>query len=446
MPDIYEIVNSTQLDSDLEDIADAIRAKSQGQSQLQFPNEFISEIGSIPTGASITGARDISGVKARENMNAGDTAYIITDKICKWFDLSSPIGNPAYGAAFSPDDSKLALANSTSPYLHIFSTADKSYAKQSISLSGLQNARDVKWTKDGDYIVVGHSGTSGNTKYLAIFRTSDYAAVSKINSSSLPNSIVYDCAFNSAGTRLAVAQASSPYVSIYDTSGSTWTKLNNPSTLPAGQGCSCAWSPDGTKLAVGHVTTPFITIYDTTTSPYTKLANPATLPTGQVMGVVWSNDGTKLICTHNSSPYITVYDTTTTPFTKLADPASLPAGNANKCSLSPDGKILIVPHAGSPFLTIYNTETTPFTKLQNPSNTPAGNAWSSCWQSNGKYFVVGHASGEQYANVYIIATDFPEMFKAANTNIPGAEAFTLGYSKTSVSAGSTGTAVALFEP
>lgn len=44
------LVDSTQLDNDLEDIADAIRAKSGSSSLLAFPNGFISEIGNIVSG------------------------------------------------------------------------------------------------------------------------------------------------------------------------------------------------------------------------------------------------------------------------------------------------------------------------------------------------------------------------------------------------------------
>lgn len=47
------LVDSTQLNSDLTDVADAIRAKTGGSSPLAFPNEFISEIGSISGGGSV---------------------------------------------------------------------------------------------------------------------------------------------------------------------------------------------------------------------------------------------------------------------------------------------------------------------------------------------------------------------------------------------------------
>lgn len=47
---VDKLVDSVQLDSDLEDIADAIRAKSGGSSPLAFPSGFISEIGTISGG------------------------------------------------------------------------------------------------------------------------------------------------------------------------------------------------------------------------------------------------------------------------------------------------------------------------------------------------------------------------------------------------------------
>ena len=45
-----KLVDSSQLDSDLTSVANAIRAKSGGSSQLAFPAGFVSEIGNIPTG------------------------------------------------------------------------------------------------------------------------------------------------------------------------------------------------------------------------------------------------------------------------------------------------------------------------------------------------------------------------------------------------------------
>lgn len=47
---VDKLVDSAQLDSDLNDIADAILAKSGGSGPIAFPVGFVSEIGSIPSG------------------------------------------------------------------------------------------------------------------------------------------------------------------------------------------------------------------------------------------------------------------------------------------------------------------------------------------------------------------------------------------------------------
>lgn len=51
---VDKLVDSTQLDSDLDNIADAILAKSGGSGPLAFPAGFISEIGDIPSGSGGT--------------------------------------------------------------------------------------------------------------------------------------------------------------------------------------------------------------------------------------------------------------------------------------------------------------------------------------------------------------------------------------------------------
>lgn len=47
---VDKLVDSAQLNSDLTDIADAIRAKTGKSASMEFPSEFVSEIGSISGG------------------------------------------------------------------------------------------------------------------------------------------------------------------------------------------------------------------------------------------------------------------------------------------------------------------------------------------------------------------------------------------------------------
>lgn len=47
---VDKLVDSTQLNTDLTSVANAIRAKSGGSSQLAFPSGFVSAIADIPSG------------------------------------------------------------------------------------------------------------------------------------------------------------------------------------------------------------------------------------------------------------------------------------------------------------------------------------------------------------------------------------------------------------
>lgn len=81
-----KLCDSAQLDSDLEDVADAIRAKSGGSSPLAFPAGFISEIGSIQTGGG--------GESFSTNVSVQQGSSISASK--KAMDVDIPIGKSIY--------------------------------------------------------------------------------------------------------------------------------------------------------------------------------------------------------------------------------------------------------------------------------------------------------------------------------------------------------------
>lgn len=78
---VDKLVDSTQLDADLTSVANAIRAKSGGSSQLAFPAGFVSEIQAIPSGGG--GDYDPyglpSGYTALKYLKATGTQWIKTD-------------------------------------------------------------------------------------------------------------------------------------------------------------------------------------------------------------------------------------------------------------------------------------------------------------------------------------------------------------------------------
>ena len=61
---VDKLVDSTQLDSDLTSVANAIRTKGGTSAQLAFPADFVSAIGDIPTGGGI----DINECFTREGL------------------------------------------------------------------------------------------------------------------------------------------------------------------------------------------------------------------------------------------------------------------------------------------------------------------------------------------------------------------------------------------
>lgn len=82
---VDKLVDSSQLNSDLTSVANAIRAKSGGSGQLAFPSGFISEIGNIPSGGtgaiSIVDTTDSAGgtVRTITALDISDTTAVAAD-------------------------------------------------------------------------------------------------------------------------------------------------------------------------------------------------------------------------------------------------------------------------------------------------------------------------------------------------------------------------------
>lgn len=66
---VDKLVDSTQLDSDLTSVANAIRSKTGGSVSLTFPAEFVSAINGIPTGGSLeTGSQTITATESSQSI------------------------------------------------------------------------------------------------------------------------------------------------------------------------------------------------------------------------------------------------------------------------------------------------------------------------------------------------------------------------------------------
>ena len=66
---VDKLVDSTQLDSDLTSVANAIRGKTGGSVTLTFPADFVSAINGIPTGGSLeTGSQTITATESSQSI------------------------------------------------------------------------------------------------------------------------------------------------------------------------------------------------------------------------------------------------------------------------------------------------------------------------------------------------------------------------------------------
>lgn len=77
---VDKLVDSTQLDTDLTSVANAIRTKGGTSAQLAFPSGFVSAIGDIPTGGTlITKTITENGTYSAEDDNADGYSEVTVD-------------------------------------------------------------------------------------------------------------------------------------------------------------------------------------------------------------------------------------------------------------------------------------------------------------------------------------------------------------------------------
>ena len=262
-------------------------------------------------------------------------------------DLPTGQGNDV---AFSSDDTYMAVAHTTTPFITIYKRDGDTFTKLTNPTAlPASTALGVAFSSDDTYLAVAH----GTTPFVTIYKRDGDTFTKLTNPTDLPAGTGNGVAFSSDDTYMAVAHASSPFITIYKRDGDTFTKLTNPTALPANNGNGVAFSSDDTYMAVAHTTTPFITIYKRYGDTFTKLTNPAALPTGQGNGVVFSSDNSLLAIAHGSSPFITIYRRFSDTFSKALDPANLPTGTGTGVAFSSDDTYLADAHVNSPFITIY---------------------------------------------------------------------------------------------
>lgn len=97
---VDKLVDSSQLDSDLTSVANAIRTKGGTSAQLAFPAGFVSAVQAIPTGTTPTGTKQISitanGTTTEDVTNYANAQITVNVPVgyvaADWLDVTKPVG------------------------------------------------------------------------------------------------------------------------------------------------------------------------------------------------------------------------------------------------------------------------------------------------------------------------------------------------------------------
>jgi hypothetical protein len=303
----------------------------------------------------------------------------------------------------------LAVSLGGSPNVSVYRWYDgfgRKYSDPASLPSGSGSALGVRWSRNGNDIVIAQNSSSIVTIY-SWNNLNGFGA--KHTSFSL--SAVSDAEFSPGDTNVAFSSTLTPFIHAYPfTSGiGVGTKYANPSTLPVGTSYSIHWSPSGNSIATTNIPSPYINVYAWSSGFGTKYANPATLPTGAGWDLSWSPSGNDIAVTHSNSPYFSVYPwSNISGFgTKYANPATTPTGTGNSTAWAPSGETLAITHSVSPYISVYPfTSGTGFgTKYANPESLFNGSLYTAKWHSSGNA-ILFNCNGPSYIGAYSWSNGF----------------------------------------
>lgn len=177
---------------------------------------------------------DLAGVVARIDTNS---AYTSSPRALVW----------------SPSGARVAVPSSGTPFICEFETA--TYTKLSALPATAGSAWCAAYSPDESLLAVGHQTTPLLTVY-------DLASGTALPSPpELPASTVGGVVFSPDGATLYVTHNGTQPVYAYDTT--TWARTELPGGAQSGSGKTLVISPDGSKLAsLGNTAAPALRVYD----------------------------------------------------------------------------------------------------------------------------------------------------------------------------------------
>ena len=169
----------------------------------------------------------------------------------------------SFAVASSPSGNNVILATQSTPYIHAYPWSSASgFGAKYANPSQLTAAQDIKWTPDGQSVVV----ASSSTQYL--YQWSGAGFGTRYSSSDVGQTVTsYGCALSPAGNVAVFALysgsfTSDPLIRAYPISASGFgTVYPTPSVGPGGNVYYVAYSPIEDTVIFAHAVSPFITAY-----------------------------------------------------------------------------------------------------------------------------------------------------------------------------------------
>jgi hypothetical protein len=156
-------------------------------------------------------------------------------------------GNAALNAAFSNNDNYMAIGQTATPYVTLYSRSGNTFTSlASPSTLLTYEASVVAWSPNGDYLLVG-GGTSSNT---ILYQNNNDGTFTALSSTGLTTALMESASWSGDSNYLAIGIGSSPYLIVYKNNGDgTFTQQTLPTLPETPSGLSVAFSPNSSYLA-----------------------------------------------------------------------------------------------------------------------------------------------------------------------------------------------------
>lgn len=291
--------------------------------------------------------------------NASPYLTVFKKNVSGYYDPLTVASKPtgvSQSVEFSDDEQLMAVASSVAPYVFVYSWNGTTFVKLANPTTPLANAAYDVSIANNQYLAV----TSTAAPYLYVYDLAGNVFTPLATPPSVPVGVANGVSFQ--GNQLAVTSEVSPYLTTWTQSGTTFTKNTLATTAqPTSAAQECAWNAAGTRLAVVTTGYPYAMVYSANAGVLTPLAPLDVPPVGSGSSVAFANYTVNglpvevMAVAHNEFPFVSLYKLDGTSIQKFEDMSMFTPATAIDVSFGNSGKYLAVTHYQSPYLTIYKS-------------------------------------------------------------------------------------------